>query len=148
MGKLTIIVLLILLAVGGGVAWMQWSVSKNPVEAPANTESIGLKDTLAQLTPVPAVQGVTVRVYFPDKEGSGQRLGGQNALESLSLLAQEKKWQITVKEAKYGKIVERIGEVVNGDGKKWVYTVNGKPSVIASDRYLVKPGDIIEWKYQ
>ena len=48
-----------------------------------------------------------------------------------------------------GIFIEAIGEQKNGqDNKYWLYYINGEMPMIASDKYLVQPGDLIEFKFE
>lgn len=45
--------------------------------------------------------------------------------------------------------VEQIGDLTNeGNGKNWIYSVNGKQGEVGSGAYQLKAGDTILWKFQ
>ena len=44
-------------------------------------------------------------------------------------------------------MVTKVGSKENSGEKAWTYSVNGKAAQIASDKFLVYPGDKIEWVY-
>lgn len=47
-----------------------------------------------------------------------------------------------------GTLVTKIGSKENGGGKRyWQYWVNGKHPDIGADQQLLKPGDVVEWKF-
>jgi len=48
-----------------------------------------------------------------------------------------------------GQFVESINDLKNDrqNGKYWIYYLNGKPAQIGISYYLLKPNDLIEWKY-
>ena len=46
-----------------------------------------------------------------------------------------------------GVFVEQIGEQKNGNDKFWQYWVNNLQVQVASDKALLKAGDIVEWKF-
>ncbi len=47
-----------------------------------------------------------------------------------------------------GMLVTKIGSQESGSGKKyWQYWVNGKHPDVGADKYLLKPGDVVEWKF-
>lgn len=47
-----------------------------------------------------------------------------------------------------GKLVTRIGQKSNGDGKAfWQFWVNGDYATVGASGYQVKGGDVIEWKF-
>ena len=45
-----------------------------------------------------------------------------------------------------GYFVEEINGVKEGGGKYWIYYVNGKEASVGIRDYIVKEGDIINWK--
>jgi hypothetical protein len=48
-----------------------------------------------------------------------------------------------------GTLVEKIGEQANGtDGNYWMYYVNDTFAPVGADAYIVKKGDVIEWKFE
>lgn len=85
-----------------------------------------------------------VRVY-PDiavapGETMLQLLEKQTAIATLELRTKEF--------SGLGRLVERIGEMENGDGGKyWQYWVNNVSIPYAADKYVVRAGDVIEWKF-
>ena len=47
-----------------------------------------------------------------------------------------------------GVLITKIGNKKNGDeGKYWQYFVNGEYANMGASNYIVKNGDIIEWKF-
>ncbi|MEW6610145.1 MAG: DUF4430 domain-containing protein [Patescibacteria group bacterium] len=55
---------------------------------------------------------------------------------------------IEVKKYDIGSFVESVSSIKGEKGKYWIYYVNGTTGIEAADKYLVKPGDTIEWKYE
>ncbi|MDD5032215.1 MAG: DUF4430 domain-containing protein [Patescibacteria group bacterium] len=48
----------------------------------------------------------------------------------------------------FGIFIEMIGDKKNGqDGKYWTYYVNGNFAPVAADKFKLKAGDRIEWKF-
>ena len=47
-----------------------------------------------------------------------------------------------------GYFVEEINGVGGGQGKYWIYYVNGKEASVGIKDYVVKEGDIISWKHE
>lgn len=72
----------------------------------------------------------------------------QNAYQALVQVAKENNMTVEVKEYKYGKMVEKVGNVANNKDSFWVYSVNGKPGQLAADRYIIYAGDKVEWAYK
>ena len=47
-----------------------------------------------------------------------------------------------------GVFVTKVGNYENGqDGKFWVYEINERKVPIASDKYILKDGDKLVWKF-
>lgn len=45
--------------------------------------------------------------------------------------------------------VEQIGDLTNqGDGKNWIFSVNGKQGEVSSGIHTLKRGDTVLWKFQ
>jgi hypothetical protein len=45
--------------------------------------------------------------------------------------------------------VEQIGYLTNqGDGKNWIFSVNGKQGEVSSGIHMLKRGDTVLWKFQ
>lgn len=48
----------------------------------------------------------------------------------------------------YGILIEQIGPMAGGtDGKYWLWYENNRMGQVASDAYILKAGDVIEWKF-
>ena len=43
--------------------------------------------------------------------------------------------------------INNIGEMDFGDVSGWTYTVNGEVATVGASEYVLKDGDVIEWKY-
>lgn len=99
------------------------------------------------ISPTVVVASETVIIDF----GNGQKLTGeattQNAYQALVKVAKDNNLLVKVKEYKYGVMVEKIGDTAGTQNSAWMYSVNGKPGQIAADRYIIYPGDKVEWKF-
>ncbi len=48
----------------------------------------------------------------------------------------------------YGILIDQIGNMASGaDGKYWLWYENNRMGQVASDAYVLRPGDVIEWKF-
>lgn len=48
----------------------------------------------------------------------------------------------------YGILIDQIGSMAGGtDGKYWLWYENNRMGQVASDAYVLQPGDVIEWKF-
>ena len=58
--------------------------------------------------------------------------------------------EFTASDSEYGKFVESIAGVANGDfgvNSWWVYTVNGETVMVSCDSCELSNGDSVEWEY-
>ncbi|MBI3380186.1 DUF4430 domain-containing protein [Candidatus Gottesmanbacteria bacterium] len=101
----------------------------------------------ANISPTEVISSETLSIDF----GNGQKVTGQaitqNAYQSLVKVAKDNNMKVEVKQYKYGVMVTKVGDVANSPNSAWMYAVNGKPGQIAADRYIVHPGDKVEWKF-
>jgi len=67
--------------------------------------------------------------------------------EALVSVAQKNNIPLQTKQYDFGVFVEGIGDQKNTTEKAWIYYVNGKSGSVASDKYLLKQNDTVEWKY-
>lgn len=47
-----------------------------------------------------------------------------------------------------GMFIEEINGVPNTSERYWIYYVNNKKAAVGVSGYTLKPGDVIEWKYE
>jgi len=55
--------------------------------------------------------------------------------------------QVKTKKYDFGMMVESIDNISANESYFWSYLVNGQSGSIASDKYVLKDGDTVEWKY-
>lgn len=67
--------------------------------------------------------------------------------EALVSVASKNNITLQTKQYDFGVFVEGIGDQKNTTEKAWIYFVNGKSGEVASDKYTLKQGDTVEWKY-
>ena len=70
-----------------------------------------------------------------------------NAFQALSEAAKKQQLEVKTKQYDFGVFIEQIGALANTKEKAWIYSVNGTVGEVASDKYLVKQNDVVEWKY-
>lgn len=68
--------------------------------------------------------------------------------EALEKTAAEKGWIVATKDYDFGKLVESIAGSANNQAAAWIYYVNGKAGDKSADKYELKSGDKIEWRYE
>ena len=54
---------------------------------------------------------------------------------------------VTTKSYNLGAMVESINGITNNSEYFWAFSVNGQPGSISADKYILKNGDVVEWKY-
>lgn len=54
---------------------------------------------------------------------------------------------VTTKSYDYGVMVDSINGFKSSNEYFWGYSVNGQVATVAADKYVLKNGDVIEWKY-
>lgn len=95
-------------------------------------------------------------VRQPPQQEKGAVLSFQNqfkekmtAFDLLKERAGESGLALKTKTYDIGILIEAIGEKKNGDGGfYWMYYVNGELPMVAADKYELKPGDKVEFKFE
>lgn len=74
---------------------------------------------------------------------------GDNLFEFMAKVLPEKNIKMTYESySGLGALVAEIGGKKNGEnGKYWQYWANGNYAQVGASSYLLRPGDIIEWKF-
>jgi Domain of unknown function (DUF4430) len=70
-----------------------------------------------------------------------------SAFSLLQAVAARQNLSLTFRDYSFGTLVESVGGLKNTSQKAWVYFINGKSPDIGADKYLLSPGDKVEWKY-
>ncbi len=74
---------------------------------------------------------------------------GATALDLMLRAGQRENFAIETKQYDFGTIVEAIEGTRGGDeGRYWLYYVNGEQATVGADAYLVKSGDLIEFRFE
>lgn len=69
------------------------------------------------------------------------------AYDILKYTANEKSLALEVENYDFGVFVKSINDLESTSEKAWIYFVNGESGQIAADKYELKSGDLVEWKY-
>lgn len=72
----------------------------------------------------------------------------KTAFEALQKIAKNNNWPIITKQYDFGIFIEGINGQLNNKEKAWIFFVNQEAGKIAADKQAVKPGDVVEWKYE
>lgn len=72
---------------------------------------------------------------------------GQTVFDLLLLLTERENLKIDSQKYDFGVFVKEINGFKSDSEKAWIYFVNGASGDIAADKYGVKSGDKVEWKY-
>lgn len=95
-----------------------------------------------------ASQSIEVQVDFGGDSVVIKNLTATTALEALENAAAEEKWPVIVKDYDFGKLVIAVADKANSKDKAWIYYVNGTAADKAGDKFDLKAGDKVEWKYE
>jgi hypothetical protein len=88
-------------------------------------------------------KNLTVSLVIDSKIRTSDYIASQSALAQL----QSSGVPISIKSYSFGTLVESINTVKNTKDKSWIYFVNGASASVGADKYILSPGDTIEWKY-
>ena len=148
MGKKTLLVLFgIILAVVIFLLQQLGNQKANVNTAPLSTER---QYELTDATPTVRLSQKEVAVIVDF--GNGRKIEGGveavNAYEALTNLAKKRDIIVSVKQYKFGVLVETIDDLTNSNVAAWGYSVNGKIGQIAADHHLVYPSDAVLWEYK
>lgn len=119
--KLLVPILVVIAAIGGGVAW---NVSRQPEPA-----------VIQVAATVPEPEPTTFVTY--------QGEAGKNALELLRQHA-----DVQTSSSSIGDYVTAINGNDGGGTKYWLFYVNGQQANVGADAYVTKDGETLEWRLE
>jgi hypothetical protein len=70
------------------------------------------------------------------------------AFSVLKITTEKEKINLETKQYDFGIFVKKIGEFESTTKKSWIYYVNDKSGDVAADKYQLKNGDKVIWKYE
>jgi len=95
-------------------------------------------------TPTPApITAVLSYTFIADETKTDE-----TAFSVLKAYLDKNTISYTTKSYDFGIFVESINGKVSGSDMAWIYYVNGQSGSVAADKYLLKPTDKVEWKYE
>jgi len=72
---------------------------------------------------------------------------GQTAFSVLEKTAQTESLELETQQYDFGILVKSIKGYENSTDLAWIYFINGESGSLASNKYQLKEGDAVEWKY-
>jgi len=81
------------------------------------------------------------------REFEGELVPRMSVLDALAASAAVADIPVSYAPARGGTVVAAIGQKGDSGTKHWVFTVNGKTGENPAT-YVVKPGDVVLWRYQ
>lgn len=145
------IVILIILVIFGGIIFLNKQVcfggfclqNKDNFFAPqkeAGNQDIKNAETVSLV--IDKGEGSPVTVTGESKEG-------MTAFDLLKEKTIELNLTLETKTYDMGIFIEAIGDKKNGEGGKyWLYYINSQMPQVAADKYLLKVGDKVEFKFE
>ncbi len=101
-------------------------------------------------------QARTVSVMFDFGEGTVKSYNdvafsdGEHLFDVTKRLAEQNNWTFQYDPpGQYGIFIQQIGDMRGGppENKYWTWYENNRMGQIASDAYVLKSGDVLEWKF-
>ena len=90
---------------------------------------------------------VTLTLHFKPDDIATVSTAAKTPYEALMLVTEAKGIRVNTNTYDFGLFVEGIRDIHNNREKAWIYYVNGTSGNVASDKYALKSGDQVEWKY-
>lgn len=73
--------------------------------------------------------------------------GAKTAFDALEEMADQKSIKIESQKYDFGVFIKSIAGYVNSADKAWIFYINGNSADKAADKYELRHGDVVEWKY-
>lgn len=147
MKKIKLLLAIILLSfVGFLVGWFKiFDIIQPPQTASPQIEKLNLENKN------PGENLVSLQIDF----GNGKTINfeevladeEQTAYSLLADAADDKNLDLQTQQYDFGVFVKSINGHESTADKAWIYFVNGESGDIAADKYILKLGDTVEWKY-
>lgn len=159
----------------GGVFGSQWQARydanyylpliKSSVQAPSSSQPTTAETTVPVITPAPAnkidklselssTKPAKVSLMIDSGDHTPESFGqfeaqGQTLFDLTKTVTSQKSLKFVFKDyGDMGVLVTQIGDKTNGlDNKYWQYWVNNEQVQLSANKYLIKAGDIIIWKF-
>ena len=120
-----------------GASFIRQNIPDSPLSSPAATAE---KAVSVMIDYGGGTLTTFTDIQFGDGETLFELLAKKLSAESITFEYRDYK--------ELGKLITRIGDKENGDGKQyWQYWVNNRHAEVGADAYALRPGDVIEWKF-
>jgi len=105
-----------------------------------------------RITPTEAIQIGTSSAKIVIDFGEGRistysDVPGKTAFEALQKIASSSNILLETKQYDFGIFVKGVDGLENTKDFSWTYFVNGRAPEVASDKYDLREGDRVEWRY-
>jgi len=104
------------------------------------------KKTVTQTTAKPSVS-ITID-NGKQTEMLTASVSASTPYEALTVAAEQGKRTLTTKQYDFGIFVTGVGDVVGASDYGWIYYVNSVSGTVAADKYELKTGDQVQWKFE
>lgn len=115
----------------------------------------GSQNAMASAGEAPAESMVRAQIYLPqaevitfDQPADEAVSENATALSLLQSASAENNLQLNIDTYDFGSFVSGIDTATASAEFTWLYYINGESAQVGSDQYILKPGDLIEWKYE
>ncbi len=120
-------------------------ISKTPqieVAGTATKENVPVLPEQKQITVILKLPDFTESITIPEESSVYKLL--EVAKKERGLLFTTKSYPVL------GFLIDSIGGIRGGDkaGFYWIYSVNNKRAIVGISNYILKNGDVVEWKYE
>lgn len=96
-----------------------------------------------------AINTVSTTFYVNNEKYDFKIPPNSTVYDAMKILSQQANFNFNGKNyGSLGFLVEEINGIKNGQQNKyWIYYVNGESAKVGISNYIIKPNDIITWKY-
>ncbi len=139
-----------LILVAGGLLLIVNRARFLPSETPTNESPT----VTVEQSPSPATDTVFIPVTVTFNYGGArteEKISRQVVAGSsvLTVLEKVKPGQVQIKDYDFGKLVEGIEGVTNGDQNRyWLYKVNDQEASDSASLHILQPNDVVSWEFK
>lgn len=133
--SLIILAVIVIGAIGIGIF--------NKVNSPTQEETVNLRGESQEVSLT--IDGGSDQTSFFQSQFKDK----MTAFDLLKEKTEESGLSLETKSYDIGIFIEKIGEKKNGENEKyWMYYVNGELPMVSSDKYELRSGDKVEFKFE